>query len=215
MEFVEKEKAALISGIEEDARIEEEKIIKDAENQAAEKRKYAEKKIKSLLNDAQEKAQEQATIVKKKIISGVELEIKRLSMRAQDSIIQDIMDRVEKKLGSMIGNANCRSVLIDWITEAVIGLGAEAADVNASEGERLLINDELLSDVGRKVHELTGKQVALTLSDASPLKAQGVVLTAADGRTAFNNQVKTRMLRRQRDIRMMIYDALFAENRKE
>ena len=215
MEFVEKEKAALISGIEEDARIEEEKIIKDAENQAAEKRKYAEKKIESLLNDAREKAQEQATIVKKKIISGVELEMKRLSMRAQDSIIQDIMDRVEKKLGSMIGNADYRSVLIDWITEAVIGLGAETAEVNASEGERRLINDELLSDVGRKVHELTGKQVALTLSDASPLKAQGVVLTAADGRTAFNNQVKTRMLRRQRDIRMMIYNALLTENRKE
>lgn len=215
MESVEKEKAALISGIEADARIEEEKIAREAENKAAEKRKYAEKKIESLLNDAREKAEEQARVVKKKMISGVELEVKRLSMRVQDSVVQDIMDRVEKKLSSMVGDANYRSVLIDWITEAAIGLGAESAEVNASEKERMLIDDELLSEVGRRVHAQTGRQVALALSDGQPLKSQGVVLTATDGRTAFNNQVKTRMLRRQRDIRTMIYDALFTENRKE
>ena len=44
------------------------------------------------------------------------------------------------------------------------------------------------------------------------LQAQGVVLTAADGRTAFNNQVPTRMLRRQREIRKLIYDVLFTGN---
>jgi vacuolar-type H+-ATPase subunit E/Vma4 len=215
MEPVEKEKASLISGIEEDARIEEEKIIRDAENQAAEKRKYGQKKIESLLNDAKEKACEQADIVKKKIISGVELEAKRMSMRIQDSIVRDIMHRVEQELGAMIDDPNYRFVLIDWMTEAAIGLDAESAEVNASERERPLINFELLAEVGRKVQEQTGKQVTLALSDAPPLKAQGIVLTAADGRTAFDNQVTTRMRRRQRDIRMKIYDALFTENRKE
>ena len=215
MESVDKEKADLISGIEEDARIEEEKILKDSENQAAEKRKYGEKKIESLLNDAREKAREQAGIVKKKIISGVELEAKRLSMRIQDALIQDIMDRVEKKLGSMIDDPNYRSVLINWMTEAAVGLGADSAEVNASERERMIIDDALLSEAGRNVFELTGKQIALSLSDAPPLKDQGIVLTAADGRTAFNNQVKTRIRRRQRNIRTMIYDALFTENRKE
>ena len=215
MEPVEKEKASLISGIEEDARIEEEKIIRDAENQAAEKRKYGQKKIESLLNDAKEKAREQADMVKKKIMSGVELEAKRMSMRIQDAIVKDIMHRVEQKLGAMTDDPNYRSVLMGWMTEAAIGLDAESAEVNASERERPLIDFELLAEVGRKVQEQTGKQVTLALSDAPPLKAQGIVLTAADGRTAFNNQVTTRMRRRQRDIRMKIYDALFSENRKE
>jgi vacuolar-type H+-ATPase subunit E/Vma4 len=57
--------------------------------------------------------------------------------------------------------------------------------------------------------------MTLTLSDTPPLKSQGVVLTAADGRTAFNNQVKTRMLRKQREIRMLIYNALFTDKQKE
>ena len=215
MEPVEKEKAELIAGIEEDARLEEEKMIKDAETQAAEKRKYAQKKIDSLLSEAEEKARQQAEAVKKKSLSGVELEIKRLSMHTQDSIVQDIMARVETRLGSMIDDPNYRTILIDWITEAAIGLDVESAEVNASEKERMKIDHELLLEAGRRVHELTGKQVTLTLSGAQPLKSQGVVLTAADGRTAFNNQVKTRMLRRQRDIRTKVYDALFSKNRKE
>ncbi len=215
MDSVEKEKAALISGIETDARTEEEKIIKEAEKQAAEKRKYSEKKIESLLDDARNKAEEQAETVKRKIISGAELEVKRLSMRFQSAVIQDIMDRLEKKLNSMTGHANYRAVLANWITEAAIGLGAESAQINASKIERTFIDDELISEVGARIHTQTGRQLALTLSDAQPLKSQGVVLTAADGRTAFNNQVKTRMLRNQREIQMLIYNTLFAGNRKE
>jgi vacuolar-type H+-ATPase subunit E/Vma4 len=215
METVDKEKAALISGIEADARAEEEKIIREAEAQAAEKRKYSEKQIESLLNDAQEKAKEQAQTAKNKIISAAEREVKRCSMRVRDTIVQDIMDRVEKKLRPMTGDENYKSVLVNWITEAAIGLGAESAQINASEEERALINDHMLSEIARGTQKQTGKQISLTLSDAKPLLSQGVVLTAADGRTAFNNQVRTRILRKQREIRTLIYNTLFKYDQKE
>ena len=215
MEPVDKEKAALISGIEADARAEEEKIIKEAETQAAEKRKHSEKKIESLLNDAHEKAKEQAETAKNKIISAAEREVKRCFMRVQDSIVQDIMDRVEEKLSSMTGYENYRSVLVNWITEAAIGLGAESTRINASKEERALIDDRMLSEIARRIQKETGKQISLSLSDANPLQSQGVVLTAADGRTAFNNQVRTRMLRRQREIRTLIYNTLFNYDQKE
>ncbi len=215
MDSVEKEKAALISGIETDARVESEKIIAEAEKKVAEKRGYAEKKIKSMLNEARQKAAEQAETAKKKIISGAELEAKRRSMHIRNAVIQDILGRVEKKLDSMTGDANYISVLTGWIAEAAIGLGAESAQVNASEKERVLINDQLLSEVAERIHTQTGRQVMLTLSDSQPLKSQGVVLTSADGRTAFNNQVKTRMLRKQRAIRMRIYNGLFGDDGKE
>ncbi|MHC4322802.1 MAG: V-type ATP synthase subunit E [Planctomycetota bacterium] len=215
MEPVEKEKAALISGIETDARAEEEKIIKEAENQAAEKRKYSEKKVESLLNDARKKAEEQAETAKEKIISTAEREVKRCSMRVRDAVVHNIMDRVEKKLNSMMGTDNYKSVLTDWITEAAIGLGAESALINASEQERALINGHMLSEIARRIQKQTGRKISLTLSDAEPLQLQGIVLTAADGRTAFNNQVKTRMLRKQREIQTLIYNSLFNYDQKE
>ena len=215
MESAEKGKAELISGIESDARTEEEEIIKEAEKQAAEKRKYSEKKIEALLNDARSDAQNQTEAVMRKMYSAVDLELKRHSMSVRSALMQDIMNRVENKLASMTDEEKYRSVLINWIAEAFIGLGAEAAQINASEKERALINDQLLSEVKEKIHKQTNKQAQLKLSDAEPLKSQGVVLTAADGRTAFSNQVKTRMLRKQREIRTLIYNAVLADNRKE
>jgi len=215
MDSVEKEKAVLISSIETDARAEVEKIIAEAEKNSAEKMLYAEKKIESMLNEARQKAAEQAETAKKKIISGAEIEAKRRSMYARDAIMRDILDLAEKKLDAMIGSEYYATVLAGWITEAAIGLDAESAKVNTSEKERALINDQLLSEVAEKIHTHTGRQLILTLSDSHPLKSQGVVLTAANGRTAFNNQVKTRMLRKQREIRTAIYNALFGENRKE
>ena len=212
MEPVDKEKAALISGIEADAHAEEEKIIKEAEAQAAEKRKHSEKKIESLLKEANAKAKEQAETAKSKIIAAAEREVKRCFMLVQDSIVQDIMNKVEKKLRTMTGDENYRSILESWIAEAAIGLGVESANINASKEERELINDSMLSEIATKIQNQTGKQISLTLSDTNPLQSQGVVLTAADGRIAFNNQVRTRMLRKQREIRTMIYNTLFNDD---
>lgn len=215
MESVEKEKAALISGIETDAQAEKDKIISEAQTQAAEKRTYAEKKIESLLDDARTKAQEQAEAASRKIVSAAEREVKRRSMRVRDEVMHDIMARVEEKIGAMIGTDDYRSALVGWLTEAAIGLDAEAATVNASAEELKLIDDGMLSEVKERFHNQTGKHVALTLSDAPPLKYQGVVLTAANGRTAFSNQVKTRMLRYKREIQMLIHGKLFADSKKE
>jgi len=205
MESVEKEKAALISGIEADARSEEEKIVQEAHTQAAEKKKYAEKKIESILEEARARAKEQSEAAKKQIVSLADREVKRRSMHIQDVVMQDIMKRVEKRFSSMIGDENYRSILIDWMTEAAIGLDAESATVNATEGELKMIDESVLSEVAGRYHD----------RDDPPLKSQGVVLTAADGRTAFNNQVKTRILRYQRQIQMMIHDTLFADDKKE
>jgi len=215
MESAEKDKAELISGIESDARIEEQEIIKEAEKLAAEKRKYTEKKIEALLNDARSEAQKQADAVKSKMLSSVELELKRHSMSVHSDLIRDVMNRVEKKLNSMVDDENYRSVLINWIVEAFVGLGVEAAEINATQKERALIDDRLLSEVKEKIRTQTNKQAQLKLSDAEPLKSQGIVLTAADGRTAFNNQVRTRLMRKQREIQTLIYNTVLADERKE
>jgi vacuolar-type H+-ATPase subunit E/Vma4 len=215
MEPSEKEKSALISGIEADARAEEQEIIRQAEEQVVEKRKYAEKKIESLLEDARKESQQQAEAAKKKIFSGLKLELKRRSMRIQDSIMQHVKEKVEEKLNTMISDTNYRDVIIGWITEAAIGLDTDSAQINASEKERNLINDQLISEVVEKIQAQTGRKITLQLADANPLKRQGVVVTAADGRTAYNNQVTTRIQRKEREIRMLIYDKLFADDRKE
>jgi len=215
MEPVEKEKTALISDIEADARTEVEAIRKEAQDRATEKREQARRQVESILQEAQKGAQARAEAVLKTQQSAVDLEVRRRAMRARDLAMRQIMTRVEEKLAALMEDPQYRGILMNWMVEAAVGLGAESAQVNASESERGLIDEQMLAEVREKVRAQTGGEVELTLSADPPLSAQGVVLTAADGRTAFNNQVRTRMLRRQQEIRKLIYDVLFADDKRE
>jgi vacuolar-type H+-ATPase subunit E/Vma4 len=215
MESAEKDKTAIISGIETDAKAEEQEIIKEAQKQADEKLKYFDNKSKSIVEDARKEASLQAEAIRRRMVSGIKLELKRGLMRIQQDVIQLIMGKVEKKLNLMIGDTNYRAILEDWIVEAAIGLGTESALLNASEKERVIIDGNFIAEVGDKVFAKTGSKIALQLTSDLPLKLQGVVLTAANKRTAFNNQVKTRISRKERDIQMKIYKTLFADERKE
>ena len=129
--------------------------------------------------------------------------------------IKNIQKKVEGKFDLLIENESYKTILLNWLVEAVIGLDTSSAVINASEKEIPLISDKMISEVIEKVNQKTGKQVSLKLSSEPPLGFQGVVLTSENGHTAYNNQIKTRMLRKEREIRMAIYDALFTDKRKD
>ncbi len=211
MESVQNGKEALISGIEKDAKAEAESIVAEAEKQAEERRKNIGRQIESIYNDAEKKAQQQAEIIKKKALSGVDVEVKRQIMRLRDKVMKEILSRVQKELRALIAKPEYREILQNWIIEAAIGLGVEQVEVNASKDERAWLEKEFIGETEKLIEDIAGFAVALQVSEEQPLRGQGVVLTAQDGRTAFNNQVHTRMLRKQREIRKYIYDNLFMD----
>lgn len=204
-------KNALIKGIEKDAKSEADKVIKEAEKQAEERKRYLKKQVDSILKEAREKARVQSDAIKKNVLSGLEIEVKRKAMRVQDKIFSEIMGRVKEKFEALAGKSGYRATLVNWIVEAMIGLGADMADVNVSKIEKHLINEKLLAGAEKIVKELTGRTVKLGISGDPVLSSQGVVLTAGDEKTAFNNQVATRLLRKQQSVRKLVYERLVYE----
>ena len=198
-------KEVLIAGIEADAREEEERLLAEAEKQAAEKRKYGAQKIETLQAETRKRAEKQAEEIKSRMDSNVELELRRRALRLRDAILQDLMNRVEERMKTHITAPGYRDVLVNWIVEAARGLNVDAAAVNAGAGERELLDDALL----REAKEKLDNKVELTLSEADPLGLQGVVLSSADGRLAYNNQVRTRIRRHQREINDLVHETLF------
>ncbi len=215
MESMEKGKEALIASIEADAQAEVEKIVQEARDRAAEKTAYTQKKAESIRQEARDKATVQANAIKRKITSSVDLEIKRRSLHVQNVIVQDIQDRVVQAMAAKVKTAKYAKTLEAWVVEAAAGLGAKSVEVNASARERKLLTKAVLDRAAAQVKKQTGEVVTLALSKAEPLALQGVILTSEDGRTAFNNQVKTRLSRNQRQIKRLIHDALFADHVKE
>jgi V/A-type H+-transporting ATPase subunit E len=199
----------LITGIAQDVAAEAEKILNEANKAAEERVQAAAEQAKAVIQQAESKAEEQAGRIRAQSASSLRMERRRIALKLREQAVQEVLSRVRQRLVGMIGTPEYREVLLAWIVEGAIGLGAAQAAVNASAPERKQIDKKLIQDAESKVKELTGRKVSLTLADGDPLIPQGVVLKAADGRVEFNNQVATRLLRQQSEIRKTIQDILW------
>ncbi len=206
-------KASLIASIEADAQAEIDKMLREAADQALQREQYTDKKIELMRQESRQKAAAQGDVIRSKALSQAELEIKRRRLRASNEIVQRIMSLVEQKLQRLIGTEAYREVLIRWITEAALGLGGDMLFLNASVEERRLMDETLLHLAQERIQQAQGRTITIRLADAPALASQGVILTTKDGRMAYNNQVRTRLLRQQRSIQRLIHDHLFAEER--
>lgn len=203
-------KEEIIRGIEADVRREAEKIASDAERAAEARRQAARTQAASIIEEARVKARQQAEAIRRSVASATAVEIRRIGLRVREESILRILDQARRELRERIARPGYRDVLLGWIVEAAIGLGADEAEVNASREEIALIDDALLRKAEARVAELTGRTVRLSRSASPPLAPQGVLLSAPGGRIAYNNQVPTRLLRNQSEIRRLIHEELFS-----
>jgi vacuolar-type H+-ATPase subunit E/Vma4 len=201
---------ALVSGMEQEAQQEADKVIARAQKESERKILYAERQVESILNEATERAETQAEKIRQQALSGVTVEAKRRSMNIQEDMYREILHRAVSRLEILTDTDGYREVLIGYIVEAAVGLDVPAARVNATEHERKMISKALLGEAERKVKKITSKNVRLTLSGEPPLKKQGVVLTSEDNRTAYDNRIETRLMRKALEIRQHIQERLFA-----
>jgi len=201
----------LIEGIAQDAQAEARRLVEEAEKAAAERRAASERQAAEILEEARRKAGEQAAGLRRQAASTAKMEAKRIALRIREQAAREVLERARAELERMIGSPEYREVLLGWIVEAAVGLGQPEAAVNASARELPLLDAGLLAEAEGRVRELAGREVRLTRAQGEPLAGQGVVLVGRGGRLAYNNQVSTRLLRRQTEIRKMIYDGLWTK----
>jgi vacuolar-type H+-ATPase subunit E/Vma4 len=199
----------LVSAMHNEAAQEVEKILSEAKKEADRKQLYAERQAESILTEARNKAEMHSKQMRQQALSGVAIEIKRRTMKIQEDVFRDIVQKAVDRIQSRAADDDFQQVLLMLIVEAAIGLDAPAARINANEKQRAMITGELLHRAERRVEALTGKDVRLSLSDQEPLRKLGVVLTAEDNKTAYDNSIDTRLVRKSTEIRQFIYDRLF------
>ena len=201
-------KTQLLSGIARDASAEAAEIVRGAEQTAAERAKAAASQAAAIRDDAKKRAEETARGITRQGEQAAAVECRRLALKVREEVSRRILTGAAEKLAEMVGRPEYREVLKGWIVEAALGLGSSEAEVQASAREMPQIDEGLLAEAAREVAAITGAPVRLRRSGAQPVAGQGVVVTSANGRTAYNNQVATRMERYQSEIRKLIYEAL-------
>ncbi len=204
-------KTALIRGIEDDAKREADQIIAHAEQAKVDRITAKDRQVAQILDEAKSKAGEQAEALRRHSASLVSVDTKRRNLRLKERVIRLILEKTSVKMAALVSSKGYGAVLGDWIAEGTIGLATDKAIVNATETERKLITRDILSEAEAGVKRRTGRNVSITLGDYPPLAQQGITVTSADGKTAFNNQVHTRLARIQVEIRKLIFKELFGE----
>ncbi len=205
------EERNLLAGIAREADRKAAEIEEEAASYARTRAEAARTQAGEILRKAEETAAAQCESVRRNAESRAAVEARKTSLRIRDRLIQDTLDAARRVVAEAEERPGYAEVLRLWIVEAAVGLSAPEARVNASREELPRITDALLREAEREVQEFTGKPVRLSRVEGDPLPAQGVVLTAPDGRLAYNNQVPTRFLRAQSEIRKRMHAVLFGE----
>ncbi|MBN1685580.1 MAG: hypothetical protein JW852_02950 [Spirochaetales bacterium] len=207
---MEKEEARqeIIGGIRSEAEAQAAGIIADARKAAEDQIKAAGRQAVRIKEEAEEKAAKQIAAIEREAATRLTAARRRMKLEMAERVYQHIISRCTEELEKLIGSGRYGKMLEDWIVQAAVGLRAESAVVNCSSAEHEAAA-AVLPKAEERARSITGKQITLTFSDDRPLANQGVMITSADGRTAFNNQVQSRIFRMQTEIRKLVHDRLF------
>jgi vacuolar-type H+-ATPase subunit E/Vma4 len=204
------DRVELISGIENAAKQEADRIVEDAKKIAADKLMSKEMQVNAVKRDMNKKIEQQVSAIEKNNLSAISVERKRIVLKAREKIINNVTDKVREKIALKANDSSYKEILKGWILEAVIGLGEEEAVINGSPKELEIMTDSFLKETEKKYNALTGGNISLKRTDKSPLFAQGIVWASKNNRTAFNNQVPTRLMRYHTKIMKTIHKEFFA-----
>ena len=198
----------LVEGILAAAREKAQSIMAEANTIVLERRRATADRAERIKAETRDAAEKSIQELERKESLNIGMESRRILLRVREEILGIVLNGVEKRMAELISEPEYERVLLGWIVEAAIGLEAPAAEVLTSQAEKAFVTAALLRTAEREVTERTGRQLSLSLSAAPPSLSQGVVVTSLDRKTAYNNQVATRILRAQSEIRRMLHSTL-------
>ncbi len=148
----------------------------------------------------------------------------RLLQRARDRITFDVQKRAIREVEGRVRDhittmresepAAYHRMLLNWTTEAIVGVGTEEPITLSVAGEdrTFLMEqiDQLRSLVSRHCE---GSPPEITIADTTlPAGATGVVARNASGRRGFSNTLDDRLRRYEREIQRIIMENLFVRS---
>lgn len=200
------ENNTLLNGIVKDAQSEAERILLQAQEQIEQRRRALEDQIRRLEEESEKALSQHRETAERRSLSVIKTEERRIALRAREDLGKRVIKEAVRQMAESIGNPEYGELLSRWIAEGALGVNRPEALVKCSFKET--VTDEILRRAEALILETTGRTVGLSVADGEPLSEQGVVVTSADNRVAFNNQVSTRLRRYEQDVKRIISEAL-------
>ena len=172
----------LIQLLEQEARVEKDKVLADARTRAEEIVAAARKDAEEILASTRRRLESERTQARTRAASAASLRAAALMLEAKDQAIQQVFERATAELKRASEDpARRRAMLQHFLSEAVQGIVTQGATLEVPPGD-----GEAAKDVVRTLH------LSLEIRE-SPDVSGGVRLTTADRRIAVENTIASRL----------------------
>ncbi len=196
------------SKILEDAKVEAEKIIAQAEEEKnkilEEAKKEAEKRRVEILK----KGEKEAEMVKNRIIAEAKLEAKKKLLEAKEEIINMAINKLREELYKLPEQPDYKDKLIKLIKDGAISLGGGELIVRLNRRDMELIDDATLWDLEKEIENIAKKVTVLKKGDEVDIIG-GCIIETSDGLKSLDNSLEAIFERNLNIIRAKVTEKLF------
>ena len=207
--------ARICDRILEDGENEIRSILDKADQTAADITGKAEGVSKSTADAVIKEARRKGDLIKRRILSSVNLEVKRAKLKARESIVAEVNGEVEKALGGLRDKPQYAGVLASMIAESVRALDGESFVIFADRRDIGLIEKKVTTAAG-KILEGEGRRVERFEVEALKEKVLGGLRVGVPvGNVIFDNTFEARIYRMRDEIRSIIFDEIFSKEASE
>lgn len=191
-----------------------ESIIDKARRTAAEIMAKAEDEAKKVGERIVEEAAEKGELAKKRALSSVSLEVRRIRLKAREEVVTVVMDQAHAAIDAARKRSDYPKVLAGLVVEGLRALGGEEFVVHADARDVGLLESAVFPAV-RDAMKSEGR--AVKGIEARPLPgstAGGVQVGVPGGNVVYDNTFEARIYRFRDNVRAIIFDEIFSSEDK-
>ena len=179
---------------------------KEHDRQIAQAKKEAEKEREHVLKTGRF----QASVMRKKILSNVKLEVRRHQLDSREKAIKKIFQELTDRLNAYRDHSEYLRFLKQSIIEAVLALPGDYIHLCVGEKEKKLLSPEILKSIEKQMRDKSKRKVNLKISGES-IDEGGILALTADERMRFDNRFSAQLHRAEDEMRLMIVREVFGQ----
>ncbi len=181
-----------------------EKIRSEAQVKAEAIRQKAKDEAEAQAQQILKRAELEAERIHRQGLASAELKARLLHLGNRERLLQSVFDAARQQLGTVQQWKDYDQVALQLLREALVHLGADAAQIRADPTTRQYLTQPVL--------ETLSKELNMQLSVAEPLpQGLGIVVETRDGRMHYDNTFETRLSRLQSSLRAAVNHILMGE----
>jgi vacuolar-type H+-ATPase subunit E/Vma4 len=207
---VDKESVEKICGqIREDGDREIASILEKARSTASDILGKAEAKRDEATEKIMRDAKERGEIESRRLLSSVNIEVRRAKLRSREEVVAVIRKNVEEKLAGVRESAEYPDILTRLVVEAIHGLEGKSFVVYVDRKDLGILEEKVFPRVKKTMEDESSPVSSLQARPLEKSSSGGARVGHPGGKVIYDNTFEARMFRYRDDIRMTIFDEVF------